>query len=254
MEHGRAAASGQLPWLVSVGLRQNRGPAYTAIHGHRGGGTIIGTRWVLTAAHCLAAVSDLLTPRGRLEPTCDVRLAIASGPDLTAPVREIDVTFAQVHPLFNPRSLEYDAALLRLADDVGGAIDLDEAHVTAGECGIVAGWGDSRAAFGTTPELSWARMHVGSNDMCARQTSGVLIGRPAIMFTAGPDGPPTPGSPRTNLCKGDSGGGFVAIRDAAPRLCGIVSWSASPSPGERTHVLTRTAPLAGWIAREIGER
>jgi secreted trypsin-like serine protease len=252
MNHGRAATRGELPWHVSVAVRRNRGPAFTAFEGHRGGGTIIGTRWVLTAAHCLAVVSDLLNPDGHLAPTRDVRLSIVNGRDLGVPDREVDVTFARVHPQFNPRSLEYDAALLRLSDDVSGAIELSDDELTPGDCGIVAGWEETRGSVAMTPHLSWARMHVGPDDMCAVQTSGGLIGRSVTMFAAGGHDARCPEFPSASVRKGDSGGGFVVVRGGQPRLCGVASWSASvPYRDERPLVLTRTSAITDWVAHEI---
>lgn len=251
MEHGRAAKRGELPWHVSVGVRQNRGPEFTAFDGHRGGGTIVGARWVLTAAHCLAPVSDLLTHDGQLTPTRDVRLSVALGTDLTGPVRELDVTFVQVHPRFDPRSLEYDAALLRLSDDVDGAIALAPEDLSPGECGIVAGWGETHPRSGMAASLSWARMHVAPQDGHVAQASEELVERQQLMFSAGGGRACCPAFPAARVRDGDSGSGFVVRRDGVRWLGGIVSWSASAcSQGEISHVLLRTFPLTQWIARE----
>ena len=143
MEHGRPATFGQLPWHVSVGVRQNRGPALTPLEGHRGGGTIIATRWVLTAAHCLADVSDLLQQDGRIPMSRDVRVGVVRGTDLTEHARQVDVVDAWIHPSFSPATLEYDAALLQLSSDVEGGVQLGHDDVAPGDCGIVAGWGET---------------------------------------------------------------------------------------------------------------
>jgi secreted trypsin-like serine protease len=207
---------------------------------------------VLTAAHCLSDVSDLLQPGGRFEPAPDTRLTVVSGTDLNAPVREVDVTLAQVHPKFDPHSLAYDAALLRLSDDIDGAVELGRDDLTPGECGIVAGWGETHACPAIVPHLAWACMHVALDDTCARQTSGRVAGRPQLMFAAGGEGASCPQFPSAAVRKGDSGGGFVVTRAGRRRLCGIVSWSGS-SP-TAPHVLTRTSPVAKWIARETDRK
>jgi secreted trypsin-like serine protease len=248
---GVLARARELPWHVSVGIRQNRCPVLTALGGHRGGGTIIAARWVLTAAHCLVEISDLIPPHGYFEPPADVRLRVLTGVDLDAPDEEFSVTAVKVHPQYDSRSLTYDAALLRLADDAAGAITLGDHEVTCGECGIVGGWGETHLALGIMRRLSWARMHVAADDACARETSGGVVGYPHLMFAAGGDEGRCPGFPRAAVRKGDSGSGFVVARGGTPYLCGILSWSASARRGsDGPQVLTRTFPLREWISRE----
>jgi hypothetical protein len=192
-----------------------------------------------------------LTREGQLVPSCGVRLNVALGTNLERPVREVDVTFVQVHPRFDPRSLEYDAALLRLADDVDGAIELGHEDPSPGECGIVAGWGATHPRSGTAASLSWARMHVARKVDGVSPASGDLVERPHLMFSAGGRRARCPEFPRARVRDGDSGSGFVVRRGGAWRLCGIVSWSAAAcAEDEAPHVLMRTSPLTEWIARQ----
>jgi secreted trypsin-like serine protease len=251
MHFGRAATRGLLPWHVSVGVRRNRGPLFTPFEGHQGGGTIVGARWVLTAAHCLAAVSDLLTPDGRLETTADVRVTVSSGTDLRAPVREVDVTFVQVHPDFHAESLEHDVALLRLAADMDGAARFDPDDLQPGDCGILAGWGETHSATQVVPELAWARLHVASDHECALPRCSGLSLNPRVMFAVGGERAACPEFPRASARQGDSGGGFVVTTCGVPRIHGVVSWSAAQNdarPGP--HVLTRSSAIAAWFTRE----
>jgi secreted trypsin-like serine protease len=251
MHEGAPARPRELPWHVSVGIRQNRCPVLTPLGGHRGGGTIVAPRWVLTAAHCLVEVSDLIRPDGYLEPPPDVRLRVVTGIDLDAPDQEFGVSLVKVHPQYDWRSLTYDAALLRLTADIDGRIAVAEDEVATGDCGVIAGWGATHRALGIVPRLSWARMHVGSDDACARVMCAGLTGRPHLMFAAGGTDGRCPEFPQAAVRKGDSGSGFVVTRGGTPRLCGIVSWSPSARRnGDGPQVLTRTFPLLEWIAHE----
>jgi secreted trypsin-like serine protease len=254
MHEGAPATAGQCPWHVSVGIRRNRCPELTARQGHRGGGTIVGTRWVLTAAHCLVEISDLVAADGALELPPDVQLRVVMGTDLDAPEQEVEVTFVKIHPMYDVRTMSYDAALLRLAHDVPGGIAVAESDVRAGECGIIAGWGETHLARRIVPQLEWARVHVCPDEECVEQVSGALAGIPGLMFAAGGPQGACPEFPRAGVQDGDSGSGFVVTRSGAPRVCGIVSWSAYlPVDVAGPQVFTRTFPIAGWIARGIGQ-
>lgn len=250
MHEGAHAHHRELPWHVSVGVRQNRSPRLTVLGGHRGGGTIVGDRWVLTAAHCLVEISDLIPTNGQLEPPPGVCLRVTTGISLDAPDEEFGVDLVVVHPQYDARTLLYDAALLRLDRRAAGAIPLADDDVIEGDCGVVAGWGDTHEAVGIVPDLAWARMHVGPDDVCAREAWANVVGRPRLMFAAGGDHGRCPEFPRAAVRKGDSGSGFVVRRGGEPRLCGIVSWSASlPCGIDGPQVLTRTWPLTGWVRR-----
>jgi trypsin len=242
MDNGPAAKRDTLPWHISVGVRQNRGPVFTATEGHQGGGTIIRPRWVLTAAHCLATVADLFTAGGRFTPSDNVRLTVVSGMDLDRPAREVDVTLALVHPGFDASSLMYDAALLRLAQDIDGAIPLVTNDLLAGVCGLVGGWTPVNGAAQTKRSLAWARAQAEGDSVHAQVRGGGVMCHSATMFAAG----------GCDARKGDSGSGFVVDGTGVPRLGGILSWSASALQHPAPCVFTRAFPLAAWIAEETG--
>src|SRR3712207_6002518 len=100
MRAGRDATADDLPWHVSVGVRCNRGPSLTVIEGHRGGGTIVGPRLVITAAHCLADMLDLVTPGEPFELPPTVALRVARGHDLHQS-EVYDVVRVDVHPRYD---------------------------------------------------------------------------------------------------------------------------------------------------------
>jgi secreted trypsin-like serine protease len=250
MREGAMARGGQFPWHVSVGIKRINCPPLSPLEGHRGGGTLIGSRWVLTAAHCLVEISHLLSSERSLAPPPGVHLRVARGVNLDVPDEELEVTTVELHPRYNRETLEYDAALLQLSQDVEGAIEFGRDEVAPGECGVVAGWGETRLARQIVPHLSWARFHVASADQCARESFGGLTGLPDKMFAAGGCQAGCPGFPSACIRIGDSGGGFVVNRRQRPVVYGIVSWSAwlfGDAIGP--HVMTRTSRIADWIKR-----
>jgi secreted trypsin-like serine protease len=251
MRDGVPATVGRLPWHVSVGVRRNRGPSLTALEGHRGGGSIVGRRWVLTAAHCLVEISDLLPSHGEFVLPADMCVRVVTGIDLDVPLEEIDVIRVKRHPSYDCRSLEYDAALLELSREVRGATALSVRDVMTGDCGVIAGWGHPDLESEIVPHLDWARVHVGSDDTCVRQRWGSVAGNPGLMFAAGGAEDACPSFPRASVRKGDSGSGFVVTRAGYQYLCGIASWSAAVPRGiDGPQVFTRTFAIADWIARE----
>jgi len=250
---GAAAATMRLaPWHVSIGVRQNRGPVLTPLEGHRGGGTLICGRWVLTAAHSLSEISDLLAADGSLRLSADVSLRVTAGITLRRPARDVAVTRVRIHPQFDPVTLQFDAALLELASELPDAAFVSPHAPAPGTCGIVAGWGETQT-LDPVPDLRWACLHVTPDAACEQQVWRSLRGDARLMFAAGGDSGPCPLFPAAAIGRGDSGAGFVVYESGLPAVYGIASWSAGrPTNSPTPQVFTRTCTIAGWIAREVG--
>ncbi|EDS42872.1 trypsin [Culex quinquefasciatus] len=94
---GYQADISQIPFQVALNL--NRGPSC--------GGSLISSRWVLTAAHCVQ----------RLGTTNELQVRINSTYGL-AHGRVVDIESFVMHPKYNPLSIDYDFALLELEEEI----------------------------------------------------------------------------------------------------------------------------------------
>ncbi|XP_038107961.1 trypsin 5G1-like [Culex quinquefasciatus] len=124
---GYQADISQIPFQVALNL--NRGPSC--------GGSLISSRWVLTAAHC---VQRLGTTDG-LQVRINSTYGLAHG-------RVVNIESLVMHPKYNPLSIDYDFALLELEEEIKlgeefYAVELpkQDEPVEDGTCLQVSGWG-----------------------------------------------------------------------------------------------------------------
>ncbi|XP_021560872.1 transmembrane protease serine 9 isoform X2 [Neomonachus schauinslandi] len=225
---GLGAASGEVPWQVSLkeGSR------------HFCGATLVGDRWLLSAAHCFNHTKVELV-RAHLG---SVSLAGVGGNPVKMELRRL-----VLHPQYDPGVLDFDVAILELARPLGFnmfiqpvCLPLAIQKFPVGRKCMISGWGNTQEGNATKPDIL-QRASVGIIDQkaCSALYNFSLTDR---MLCAGfLEG-------KVDSCQGDSGGPLAC--EEAPGvfyLAGIVSWGVGCAQARRPGVYTRVTRLKGWI-------
>lgn len=201
---GSPAADGEFPFMASL---QAKGADGT--DGHFCGGSVIGTRWVLTAAHCLVDTQpgEIQVAVGRTDID-----DLSSGQTLTA-------DRIVVHPDYEDTGT-FDAALVRVTEDIAappvalaaeGADSLEEQGAPL----TVAGWGTEFFGSPFVPAgLKSVDLTAVADDSCT--TNGLMgfQGESELCAEA----------IAGDSCQGDSGGPLFGTVAGRVTQVGIVSY------------------------------
>lgn len=235
---GKRAEKGNFPWQ-----------AFTNIHG-RGGGALLGDRWILTAAH------TLYPKDGQKHDNTSVHVFLGhiTVEDMEKlshhPVRRVIIHPNYVQKLSN--NFEGDIALLELEQPVTLGPNLlpiclpdNQTLYDAGLMGYVSGFGIMKNRL--SPDLKFVHLPVAKRKTCENWLRGK--GRNDVfsenMFCAGD---PTM---RQDACQGDSGGVFAVNDEDNERwvATGIVSWGIGCGNGYGFY--TKLLNYVDWIKKEM---
>jgi trypsin len=202
------------------------------------GGSVIGSTWVLTAAHCVAdgSAANLYVITGRTDLSN------------TAQGQRIKVSQVFVNPQYDGNG--HDSALLKLSTaTTSPAITLagaaDDVYETPGTTVRVTGWGDQTDTMGLTAtnQLRYVDLQVVSDSSCGTTNFGFDAATGVCASALLKDS-----------CQGDSGGPLFATAGTARIQIGIVSYGtgcALPEfPGVYAEV--NNSQIRSWITSVSG--
>lgn len=223
------------PWfaLLDVKFRSGRGVC---------GATVIGSQWLLTAAHC---VKD-----GRALASVGGSGAYLNPATFDDPGPRVKFSRIYIHPKFDIRTMRNDVALIKTAtvmetEPIGFAGP--KRSPKKGAALEVFGFGSkSRGHQAVADVLNSARVsdRAGTKAACGRY--GSSYHRVSMLCAGVPSG-------RSDACQGDSGGPLTTV--AGRRLLvGIVSWGDRCGSAKYPGVYTRVSSQAKYITKITGIR
>lgn len=252
---GQKTALDEFPWIGMINYRYPNGSS-----GFHCGASLINSRYVLTAAHCVEDRSSGVKAIGVRLGEWDVDQEIDCDEDdedmCADPPLDMDIEKIVVHEDYDPQdtSSHNDIALIRLTEDVKFSsfvspvclpIDSDlRSRSIVGSKPYAAGWGRTESGNKSNVKLK-VQLEVKDPRSCANvyRATGVVV-KDTQMCAGGVRGQDT--------CSGDSGGPLTKLDQAAYHLYGIVSFGSSKCgvkgmPG----IYTAVAKYIDWIEKNL---
>ncbi|KAG7199822.1 hypothetical protein KM043_000481 [Ampulex compressa] len=228
---GRYAGKGQFPFVAVVHRLLGGGRISQC------GGTVLSSRWVLTAGHCVAKFPRKFFVTFGIVDKSKLGYDFNYGPGISMMTNR-----GALHPDYRPNV--NDIGLLYMPRDIPFTDDIrpvrlsgyDDAHQNfVGMTALVIGWGRNQYSAVGTIGLKYATLPVISNSDCGRYWT---VTDKNLCTAAGLG---------QDACQGDSGGPLIVTVNDLPLQIGIVSYGDADCPSSKPGVFTRVAPYVRWI-------
>ncbi|XP_032522648.2 proclotting enzyme [Danaus plexippus] len=240
---GTESKPGAWPWMAAIYLHGNKRKEFWC------GGTLVGSRHVLTAAHCTRDSKQRpFPPRQFSVRLGDVDLSRTDEPSRPLTAR---VTAVRAHEQFSRVGYYNDIAVLVLAENVPKSKYVIPICLPKGEAGrqqfdgmvgTVVGWGTTRYGGGESSTQLEARLPVWRNEDCDR-----------AYFQPITDTFLCAGYPRggVDACQGDSGGPLMLQIQGRWTQIGVVSFGNKCGEPGYPGVYTRVTHYLGWLKNNL---
>ncbi|XP_046823128.1 trypsin-1-like isoform X1 [Vespa crabro] len=246
---GQNAVPREFPWLVSI----------TRKGGHFCGGTILNSRFILTAAHCLCSGTSTI-------PIRQLRVTLGEydlkGPETPA-AREESVINAVMHPGHRCGRYVDDIALLELSRPITWSESVKPVCLPAasgkpgyrafgGENAVAAGWGwlgEDRSRYKRADVMQKVSVRVVENSICREwyASQGKSTRVESQQMCAGHQ------EGGRDTCWADSGGPLMVGNhpDSNTMVIGVVSSGVGCARPRLPGIYTRVSEYVPWITQQI---
>jgi secreted trypsin-like serine protease len=191
------------------------------------GASVVGTRWLLTAAHCQVKEGEwAIINRSHLQAVGGAKLR---------------VEHVYIHQQYDPDSHDNDISLLKLSGDISGGISplSFAAPPATGVRVTTAGWGLTTENGKQSLELREVTVPVVASKQC-KSSYGNLTDNMICAGEAGKDS-----------CQGDSGGPLFIDSASGAQQIGIVSYGVGCGRSGYPGVYTEVDRYRNWINTTI---
>ncbi|XP_056910259.1 transmembrane protease serine 3 [Takifugu flavidus] len=228
---GNISSPGQFPWQVSLHFSAE----------HLCGGSIVTSRWIVTAAHCVYGFSD--------PAMWAVHVGVTEQPVHGA--QSVAVERIIYHSKYRPKGLDYDVALMKLSTPLqfNGLVEPiclpnHNEEFQPGTMCWISGWGATEEEGETSVVQRSAMVPLLSTKTCNQPEvyQGFIS---SWMVCAGYlEG-------GTDSCQGDSGGPLACEDSSGWKLVGATSWGIGCAARNKPGVYTRITQALGWIRHQM---
>ncbi|XP_046879507.1 suppressor of tumorigenicity 14 protein homolog [Hypomesus transpacificus] len=234
---GSDAGSGAWPWQVSLQMER---------YGHVCGATLVGSRWLVSAAHCFQD-SDAIKYSDARSWRAYMGMRVMNTGSNAAVTRLIRRIF--LHTQYDQFTSDYDIALLELSAPIifselvqPVCVPAPSHAFTTGTTCFVTGWGVLMEDGELASLLQEASVKIINRNTCNKLYDDAVT--PRMLCAGNLQG-------GVDACQGDSGGPLVCLeRGRRWFLAGIVSWGEGCARLNRPGVYTQVIKFTDWISQQ----